>query len=702
MAHDQQTYRRGVASAVIGLSVQLVLAVVMLMAGFWIENTGWAPGVIALYALTWHLFAGLPIWVILIIAFNEHRRERVESLEAEQLSRTDADAAALFEEHEDELNLARRRLKNVYRWGVNAVALLVAAFLITVGFILLASARAMFAAETPQAMPQEVNTAVLIVLSAAAAFIAFMVARYHAGMTKVKEWQLLRGGAGFLMGGAVVAMLLLIASVAAYFGAAAPFRIVAAVAPVMLLLLGFEIVVSFFMGFYRPRRPGEMPRPAFDGRLTGWLTSPKSIAEIVRETIEYQFGWEVSRSWFYQLLNKSMTWLIAFGALMLIAISSVVVVGPEEEAIITTFGRISGQGESAVKGPGLHLKWPWPIGEAHRVPTQQVRELAVGSINQRIAHDQAVLWGSAHGDEEYLITAPSTALQRQEDAQSDAPGMALIGAEIVVQYRIRNLLEYFQGTRNQPQMLRALAERQVNAYFVSHDIDMLLARGRVDAGAELRHRIQQAADDQTLGVDILFVGLTGVHPPTKETVAKAFLEQIGALQEREARIEQARQAATEIYTKAAGSREQAFEIHELIQEYDRRSTELDQLRRQAEADAAKQKELEEAKDATERRIIALIAASRGAGADAIYAARAQRWQRVNAERARRLRYEAEFVAWRNAPTYYSTKLYLDVLAKGLAPLRKYILASKQARPATIDIDLKQEAEGIRGLFEDEQ
>ena len=50
------------------------------------------------------------IWIVLAMTFNEHRREQVESLEAAQLAKSDADAAALFDEHQDELSLARRRL----------------------------------------------------------------------------------------------------------------------------------------------------------------------------------------------------------------------------------------------------------------------------------------------------------------------------------------------------------------------------------------------------------------------------------------------------------------------------------------------------------------------------------------------------------------------------------------------------------------
>jgi regulator of protease activity HflC (stomatin/prohibitin superfamily) len=63
----------------------------------------------------------------------------------------------------------------------------------------------------------------------------------------------------------------------------------------------------------------------------------------------------------------------------------------------------------------------------------------------------------------------------------------------------------------------------------------LMSFGRAEAAASLRDAIQKAADAAKLGVEIVFVGLQDIHPPTgtKEiAVAAAYEKLIGSEQER--------------------------------------------------------------------------------------------------------------------------------------------------------------------------
>ena len=84
MSQDQHIYRRATTAAVVGLVVQFVLALVVALLALY-------SGSDAVLAAMWHLFGGLPIWGFLAVLYHQHRLERMEALEFEQLKRSGGD-----------------------------------------------------------------------------------------------------------------------------------------------------------------------------------------------------------------------------------------------------------------------------------------------------------------------------------------------------------------------------------------------------------------------------------------------------------------------------------------------------------------------------------------------------------------------------------------------------------------------------------
>lgn len=703
MTDDRKAYQRAAGAALIGMGVQAALTVAIALSGLW-------SNLAALNAATFHLLGGLPIWIILWMLYNQHRLERIEALEAEQLAQADTQTARLFEQHADDLQLAQRRLNNLYRWGLGIVSFVVAIYLITLGTVWLwLNTRSPIDAQALAAL----NPLVLLTICLATSFVAFITARFVAGMTRVHEWQLLRGGASYLMGNALIGGLGAIAAFGAWLKVPGIWQVLAVIVPLTMLLIGIEIILTFLLSVYRPRRLGEIPRPAFDSRVLGLTTSPESIAKAISDTINYQFGFEVSRSWFYQLLARAITPLIICGVAVLILLSSIVIVDPYEQAIITRFGHLMRKVD-----PGIHLKWPWPASRAELYPVGRIHEVSIGSVRATTDPTKALLWTTQHSpDVSYLITGPTplathlNAHADKDESKHDVPGMALVEADIIVQFRVRDL-ELFARNAAAPQQLltakiqqdrwarmskrwedagrngpnptlnrqpiepsptlKVIGQRRANAYFAQQDIDTLLAKGRMLAGETLKQQIQADVDEQHLGLEIVFVGLAGIHPPMASEVAKMFHEQINALQQEQSMIEEARTQEISLLTSAAGTPQKALEIYTQITAIDQVQRQIDQ--RRESGDQHQQAELKQRKAQLEQTVNQILLGAGGEASQKLYEALAYRWRLVINEQAEIDLFKARTQTYQHVPHYYRARLYLDTLAKGIAPLpRKMIV-----------------------------
>ena len=238
------TFTRATTAALAGLAIQVILCVATGLIGAWAQSP-------AIQAATWHIAGGIPIWIILAIIYQQHRVERTESLAAEKLAAQDATSAAIFGETSDELQLSRNRLDRLYAYGLPMVSFAVAIYLVGAGVALLYRTAGLGADKIALSLSKECNPVGLMFATAGIAFVAFIAARWISGYTRVREWQLLRGGASYLMSTFLVAALLFAGAAAvAIVQDAAFFQLLARLVPWMMILVGGEILLTaLLVGF---------------------------------------------------------------------------------------------------------------------------------------------------------------------------------------------------------------------------------------------------------------------------------------------------------------------------------------------------------------------------------------------------------------------------------------------------------------------
>lgn len=561
---------------------------------------------------------GILVAIVSWFQMRLEERERAEKLEFEELRRS-AKGTTLFETGDAEIFPAQRAREQFERFLVPVATL--ALFLVQA-----AGAVALwFWLESP--LPGKIQQPMLLMsLFGMFALILLLIGKYGAKLAQLDNQRLLRPGASYVLLGSAVSFFVALGIGAVEAGFANVDLYLARALVLVLGIAAVETLITLVLEMYRPRVKGRVDtRVIYESRLVGLLGQPAGIFSTVAQALDYQFGFKVSDTWFYQFVQRSAGWIVLGQIAVLLLTTCFVFIDAGEEALLERNGKpVAGR---EVLGPGVHFKLPWPIDEIYRERTREVRSFEVGIVEEedaaKRAEVKAVLWTVSHAKEEFnLVVGSKEPLGTSAASRDQAPPVNLLTVNIPVQYQISDLRAWATGHANATNLLERLATREVVRYLVSVDFFEFMSTGREQAANELRRRIQTAATREQLGVEILFVGLQGVHPPVK--VGKEFNAVVAAIQEKEAIIERARgySLTNVIYARAEATNRV----------------------RQAEAHRT--------------RVIAATVAQAG-------------------------QFTNQVKAFRQSPTVYSERAYLNALAQGSAQARKYIVTSTNASQTVI-------------------
>lgn len=583
--------------------VLLVTSAAMLGMSRWVNS---AAGVVAT------IISGVGLLVALVSYFQMRlvEREGLERLEMEELAKSRGDTS-LFAAAADETFPAKRSREIFDRYFVPGFTIVLFLFL---------TAGAYLSWTLVGTMPPLVaNQAMLaMALMGLFAIVLFLLGKYSVNLARLQKQRLLRAGAGYLLLTAYVCFVVIATIGASLAGFPKADFIVARVLAVVLGMIAVETLVNLISEMYRVRVKGREARLLYDSRLVGLLGQPEGIITTIGHALDYQFGFKVSDTWFYQMLRERFALLVLAQVVILVLSTCIVFIDPGEQALLERFG--APVADRGVIEPGRHFKLPWPIDQVHRYPTDKIQSFVVGeeegSEAEKVqAQSQTIVWSVAHGKEDNLLVATrDRSTEPQTGDTKKSPPVNLISVGIPVQFQVTNLAQWAYINEDPDSLLQGLANREVVHYLASADLDEVMARGRGEAAKVLQERIQAAADARELGARILFVGIEDIHPSVK--AAADYEKVIGAYQTSKAKILDAQAYATRTNAQA---RAEAF-------------------KRVGAAEAEKE------------------ALTRGReGREALFA--------------------GQLAALKAAPDVYTNRAYLQTVARNTKDARKYVMAN---------------------------
>jgi regulator of protease activity HflC (stomatin/prohibitin superfamily) len=509
--------KRGKNVAMVGLFGQLVVAAVLLILWRMTDSR-------AMLACLWLPLGGVALWAITAILFYARQLEHREEMELQELTGGSEDRSIFQDRGQLELRPAAQRVEFLKKWIVPAFTLLFAAYN---GALAILTYRMLNSTDVVTPVNSGQAAMFLVIL----AFGVFLLSRYCTGMASRGEWRLLRTPGSYLLVCVLFMALIAVVMLLVSQGNDKLELIVSYILPAIQLVFAIELTMNFILAAYRPRLPGEEYVPSYDSRLFNLLAEPARIGYSIADTINYQFGFEVSRTWFYQLLARAVVPLVVFAILVIFALSSVVIVRGGEQYVLKHWGQLRPE----PLGPGVHFKWPWPIDTAERFNVGMTHELVLGVGDKKSPKfgregQVVILWTEEHGygarrERDFLIGVPPRQTTRTDES-GKAPSVSIIKLVVVVQYHVTDMIKYGYKVTDVRELLECICDQEMVRYCASATLDTripgqpdrpqaIMTHGRTAAAEMLKKRIQDriGPGGLDLGVEISFVGIVSAHPP---------------------------------------------------------------------------------------------------------------------------------------------------------------------------------------------
>jgi modulator of FtsH protease HflK len=707
MRIDHFSYQQASRVSVLGFALQCVIGIVLLVFGRLAGDT-------ILVVASTEVLCGLPVWAALAVVFHQHRLERLESFEREELAQSRGET--IFQSSALDQDAAARRLGQMHRWLMPLVSLSVALLLFGLGMWNWSRLRDM-QDPGPDGAAFAVGSSLgwQLAVCIGLALVAFIFARFVAGMSKQFAWQNLRGGAGFMVSSALVMLATAVGIGFHVFQRPIVIEWMALGIAGFQVALAVEIFLNWTLNLYRPRRANEIPRPAFDSRVLGLLAAPDNLVRGINEAVNYQFGFDITSSWGYKLLLRSSGALVAIGLVALLGLSCIVVVGPGEQAVCLRGGSIVGrvhQGE-------LMWKLPWPFETAEVVDIAQVHALPLQTSNMKVG--RVNLWSDAPDTENqraaYLVAAPQLAMEVQRDlgtgseaamvlnplapanisdVNSDAAAkgisdrFALVDADLVLIWRIKSdgLLSWLNfasdtkvrraGYEMREVILREMSRRDVCQYLSTRPLDEVLSPSGAALATALRERIQGTFDKGGTGVEVVSVQIPALRPPGE---AAAMYEELSMDTQNARKVkEEAQRIVNTTMAALLGDARLAAQAVEAIEVW--------RVTQRAKGEAAA--DTVAARVAVEN----ILVSTRGQIATQIKRARARRWELHLAARKTASEVLGQAGAYHMAPELFMQRKLMESLSQSLSSVRqKYVLGIDPNR-IRVDIQMQQPEVGF--------
>ena len=222
-------------------------------------------------------------------------------------------------------------------------------------------------------------------------------------------------------------------------------------------------------------------------------------------------------------------------AAIIILLTGLYTVNPEEVGVIQRFGKYL-----STTQPGLHFKIPFGVDKLTKVKVKHVFK------------------------EEFGFRTLEAGVRTRYSSQSyDQEAIMLTGdlniADVgwIVQYRIKDPVQYLFNVRNVEETMRDVSESVIREVVGDRSVDEVIVLNRKEIADKSQIKLQDQLDLYKAGLEIVTINLQNVNPP--KAVQPAFNNVNSAKQEKERIINEALEKYNQVIPEAEGKSKRTVE-----------------------------------------------------------------------------------------------------------------------------------------------
>ena len=210
-------------------------------------------------------------------------------------------------------------------------------------------------------------------------------------------------------------------------------------------------------------------------------------------------------------LTRRIPLLFLVVALFLAAMTCRYTVDDKQQAVVTTFGKVTD-----ITSAGVHFKAPFGIQQVQKVDVNVYQKIELGYTTS--------------GDN-YLVN---------EDESTMITGdYNIVNVDFFVEYRISNPERYLYASNDAELILRNLIQSQVRNVVGSSTVDSVLTDGKESIQMQVKALVTEILMEYDIGLTLVDVRIQDAEPPTQEVI-EAFKAVETAKQNAEAVVNQAK------------------------------------------------------------------------------------------------------------------------------------------------------------------